>query len=638
MALSFWSVLIFLGLFMSMHDAALENHNRALSPPRGWNSYDAYSWIISEEEFLENARIASEKLLNYGYEYVVVDYLWYRRLENGSSSNALGFDVIDEWGRPTPDPKRWPSSKGGKGFKEVASKVHSMGLKFGIHVMRGISTQAVNANTPILDPYKESFYEESGRIWRARDIGLRERACAWMPSGFMSVDTELGAGKAFLRSLYQQYAEWGVDFVKHDCIFGDDLDISEISVVSEILKELSRPILYSLSPGSRATPAMAAEISTLVNMYRITGDDWDTWADVEAHFDVSRDFAASRLIGAEGLLGKSWPDMDMLPLGVLTDAGVNEGPHRNCRLTFNEQRTQMTLWSMARSPLMFGGDLRQIDYTTFFIITHPILLEINSFSKNNMEFPLVSSIRTVMPSSHHRLRSSLTPGYMDGSNKGTLGLTSCKDQKAGSWLIKTHNGDMDQVCWKGHSSGNKDPGFCMYKRELLPSLDEENDYKKHYQGKFHLLPSKTKDHCLDLSIKRKPTVWNSNENTTFPCKWDTKQMWELTHDGNLVNSYAGLCATVNADKGMMTTKGIRSWIATGRKGEIYLSFFNLNPESTIISANIKDLASVLSPAYFTNYLCTTFEVWSGRELGIINERLSMEVGSHGCALFVLKCR
>lgn len=85
-------------------------------------------------------------------QYVVVDYLWYRRNVTGASVDSLGFDVIDEWGRPMPDPDRWPSSKGGKGFTEVADRVHKMGLKFGINVMRGINTQAVNANTRILDP------------------------------------------------------------------------------------------------------------------------------------------------------------------------------------------------------------------------------------------------------------------------------------------------------------------------------------------------------------------------------------------------------------------------------------------------------------------------------------------------------
>lgn len=110
-----------------------------------------------------------------------------------------------------------------------------------------------------------------------------------------------------------------------------------------ILKELDHPMVYSLSPGSDATPQMAMQINSFVNMYRITNDDWDNWSDVEFHFDVSRDFAKSNLIGENGLRGKSWPDLDMLPPGWLTDLGVKEGPHRFSNLNLDEQITQLTL-------------------------------------------------------------------------------------------------------------------------------------------------------------------------------------------------------------------------------------------------------------------------------------------------------
>ncbi|MQL88371.1 hypothetical protein Taro_020932 [Colocasia esculenta] len=316
------SLLFSLPLFLLCRfPAASSSGPLAETPPRGWNSYDSYSWIINEEDFLANAEIVSKRLLRHGYEYVVVDFLWYRRLAEGSYTDAYGFDNIDEWGRVVPDPERWPSSKGGRGFTEVARKVHNMGLKFGIHAMRGISAQAANSSTPILDIQTGHPFTEGGRLWNAKDIGMRERACAWMPHGFMSVNTNLAAGKAFLLSLYQQYADWGVDFVKLDCIFGEDLDAAEVITVSEILSKIERPILLSLSPGKFATPAMAERLRSHVNMYRITGDDWDSWNDVQSHFDVSRDFASSRLIGADGLRGKSWPDLDMLPLGWLTDPG-----------------------------------------------------------------------------------------------------------------------------------------------------------------------------------------------------------------------------------------------------------------------------------------------------------------------------
>ncbi|KAM5561305.1 alpha-galactosidase [Rosa sericea] len=357
----------------------------ASTPPRGWNSYNAISWTITEEEFLQNAEIISKKLLPHGYEYVVVDHLWYRRNVTGASVDSLGVDVIDEWGRPMPDPDRWPSSRGGKGFTEVADRVHKMGLKFGISVMRGINTQAVKDNTHILDPLSGNVYDYfNGKIWTAQDIGIKERTCARMQNGFMSVDTTLQAGRFFLADLYQLYANWGVDFVKQDCVFGNDLDMNEIYHASWLLRN-QRPILYSVSPGIGATPMMAKSVSSVVNMYSINRDDWDDWGDVVARFDVARDFAAANMIGANS----SWPDLDMLPLGWLI--GSNEGPHRMTNLTLEEQRTMMTLWCMAKSPLMFGGDVRKLDDTTYSLLTNPTLLEINSFSSNNKEFPYIKS-------------------------------------------------------------------------------------------------------------------------------------------------------------------------------------------------------------------------------------------------------
>ncbi|KAL5994978.1 hypothetical protein ACLOJK_025035 [Asimina triloba] len=614
--------------------ASPDEKEHASTPPRGWNSYDSFCWIVSEEAFLQNAEIISKRLKAHGYEYVVVDYLWYRRNVAGAYVDSLGFDVIDEWGRVIPDPERWPSSRGGKGFKEVAKKVHDMGLKFGIHVMRGISTQAFNANTPILDTTKGGPYVESGKEWRAKDIGLPEKACAWMRNGFMSVDTSLGAGKAFLRSLYQQYAEWDVDFgnsvmaydssyltaimsMKHDCVFGQDLNLDEISYVSKLLEELDRPVMYSLSPGPGATPAMAAEISHLVNMYRITGDDWDLWRDVKFHFDVARDFGNSALIGAEGLKGKSWPDLDMLPFGWLTDPGSNRGPYRNSKLTFNEQRAQITLWAMAKSPLMFGGDLRHIDDATFNLITNPAILEINAFSTNNREFPYVSTrnpLKCHRVINHSRSLKSVNPVH-----NHELHLTSCKDYKAKGWVIEPRTEEPDQICWKD-SLGSKDQlPFCLNKRQPpISTSDEENAYKQRYEGKFHLSALRPMDFCIDASMNRSRVLYDPHRSWLTPCKWDTSQLWELNHDGTLANSYSGLCASMETVK-----------------GEIYVAFFNLNQQETIIWMKMEDLAKAFPTHNLGSCKCT--EVWSGEECKSKNKSLFAKVNGHGCALFVLNC-
>ncbi|CAN6447293.1 unnamed protein product [Victoria cruziana] len=602
-------------------------------PPRGWNSYDAFSWMISEKQFLQNAGVVSKRLLDHGYKYVVVDYLWYRRKVEGAYSNSLGFDVIDKWGRPLPDPERWPSSRDGKGLKNVVDAVHKMGLKFGIHVMRGISTQAVNANTPILDILTGDQYKDSERHWRAKDIGLKERACAWMSQGFMGVDTDKGAGRAFLRSLYHQYAEWGVDFVKHDCIFGDDLDTSEIVIVSEVLQRISHPIIYSLSPGSHVTQAMAAKISSRVNMYRITGDDWDAWEHVEKHFNISRDFAASHLIGAEGLKGKSWPDLDMLPFGQLTDVGSNEGPHRKCNLTIDEQRTQITLWSMAKSPLIYGGDLTQIDQTSLGLITNPTLLEINSFSQNNMEYPFVHA-----KSNHGEIVQMTRPvrpvNDNDDMNNG-LRLTSCTNDRARGFILEAYNGEMNHICWKEGIRGENSSSFCLHKRQPWLTEEDQTAYKRRYSGKFHLMTAASDELCLDSSMDRRNSMEKSALMKFSPCRYSANQLWDYV-DGKLVDSYYGLCATKRILDDAKYEE-VRSWIATGRKGEIYLSFFNLFSRKMMISTTIKELAKVLPEDYIGKGFCYCSEIWSKQQLGRIRKKLSMKVAPHGCAAFVLKC-
>ncbi|CAK7332521.1 unnamed protein product [Dovyalis caffra] len=603
-------------------------------PPRGWNSYDSFCWIVSEADFLQSAEIISQRLKPYGYEYAVVDYLWYRRNVPGAYPDSLGFDVIDEWGRMVPDPDRWPSSKDGKGFTKVAKAVHSMGLKFGIHVMRGLSRQAYDANTPILDTTTGRAYKESGRQWRAKDIGIQERACAWMPHGFMSVNTKLGAGRAFLRSLYEQYAEWGVDFVKHDCVFGDDLDLDEITFVSEVLQKLDRPILYSLSPGTSATPTMAKDISGLVNMYRVTGDDWDTWGDVAAHFDVSRDFAAANKIGAKGLLGRSWPDLDMLPLGRLTDPGSNRGPYRMTNLDLDEQKTQMTLWAMARSPLMFGGDVRKLDETTYSLITNPVVLEINSFSSNNMEFPYVTGTRG--SSTHrtmaHSQRSRRCLKEVGASHTQFLDLTSCNHPKVNGWSIEALDQDLDQICWKGNVQSHEP--LCLYKRKPLLSSDERLIYN---QGKLNLLARDGMEFCLDASPRQRRTSKELKSGSFSPCRSDANQMWELNNNGSLVSNYSGLCATMNSIDANAGNSGVRSWIATGRKGEIYVALFNLNSEKTVISAKISDMSKALPGRNLNWTSCHGGEVWSKKDFGDIKDLISVEVEVHGCALFVLDC-
>ncbi|KAG0591641.1 hypothetical protein KC19_1G189800 [Ceratodon purpureus] len=632
-------VVAFVGLFFSIlckADGGVPTkgfEHLALTPPRGWNSYNSFSWIVSEKEFLDNAKFVSEHLLKFGYEYVVVDFLWYRKLEPDASVWSSGHDVIDQWGRPVPDPGRWPSSRDGRGFARVAEQVHAMGLKFGIHVMRGISTAAVQANTPILGA-KGSPDTKSGRPWLAADIAVPGTECKWMTCCFMGIDASSEGGRAFVKSLYDQYASWGVDFIKHDCVFGvPDLRISEIELVSKSIAEAGRPMVYSLSPGVQATPEIGSKVSNMANMYRVTADDWDTWSDLETHFDVARDFAAAGMIGAPSERGRSWPDLDMLPLGWLTDPG----PHRWCNLSPAEQHTQVSLWAMAKSPLMYGGDLRAIDNATLSLITNPWILDINAHSVDNLE-----------------LQS--TPSHTS-SKSSRFGLSDCKDEIPRRWSLRSvrHSQDANQVCWTSTASserrwrkGEELPLKCLHWTPFASGSQVANT-----SSRMGFIASPPELHgCLApvvLGISNTEVQQPSMQNVECSSE-EPNQLWHLTAEGRLRNEHTGLCAIV-------VEEGERIWVARHSSDQVYyMAFFNLGSTAThmavgidtvirrfVPSTKIIDVSSGSNPhrrvmlADNTDLICKAFDVWNQHDLGVVGNSVGALVEGHGVAVYILTC-
>ncbi len=330
------------------------------APPMGWNSYDCFSYAVTERQVLANARFMAAHLKQYGWNYVVVDYAWYMpKKEAGFAYNQNdSFEPsmsLDKWGRPQPDPLRFPSAADGDGFKKLASEIHRMGLKFGIHLMRGIPAQAVSQNDPI---------EGSG--YHAGDAASSDNRCSWL-NLMDSLNMSQPASQAYLNSLFRQYASWGVDFVKVDDMT-NPYHTATIAGYRRAIQQCGRKIILSLSPGE--TPVSEAEdVSTKANMWRLLGDMWDTWPQLHHAFSVARRWVSYRSPG-------HWPDLDMLPLGMLREYGPNTGPwNTNCRLTTVEQRTLMTLWCITKSPLMFGGDLTKSSDATIRLITNPEVLK-----------------------------------------------------------------------------------------------------------------------------------------------------------------------------------------------------------------------------------------------------------------------
>ena len=332
----------------------------APTPPMGWNSWDSFGPAIREDEAHDVARVMAGKLLPHGYDIFTIDIQWYEPGADSYDYRKGARLAMDAWGRLVPAANRFPSAADGAGFKALADSVHGLGLKFGIHVMRGVPRQAADANAPI-----------QGTSWRAGDIADRTNVCPWNTDMY-GIDMSKPGAQAYYDSIARLYASWGVDFIKADDMSRPYFrNAPEIHALRRAIDGSGRPMTLSLSPG--ATPlAAAGDVVDQANMWRISDDFWDSWPALLAQFDRLRDWAPFRHAG-------NWPDADMLPLGLI-DMG-----RRRSRLTADEQRTLMTLWSIARSPLIMGGDLRALDAATLALLTNDEVLAVNQASADNRE-------------------------------------------------------------------------------------------------------------------------------------------------------------------------------------------------------------------------------------------------------------
>ncbi len=339
----------------------------APTPPMGWNSYDYYDTTVNEEQVKANARVLAEKLRPFGWEYVVVDIQWYAH-RAGSMRDRFQYIPfagveMDQFSRLLPDPDRFPSSRGGKGFGPLAEYIHSLGLKFGIHIMRGIPRQAAHTHTKIMNvPVTADM------------VGEPNSVCRWNPDMYGVRDC--AEGQAYYDSIIELYASWGVDFIKCDDICNTDNLVPhtelgyarkhEIEMIARAIQKAGRPIVLSLSPGP-AIIEKAWHYKKYANMWRITDDFWDDWQLLKRMFSRCE-------LWQDHIAPGCYPDCDMLPLGKL-GGGFGQG-ELECRLTHDEQRTMMTLWCLFGSPLMVGAELTKLDQWTLSLLTNRELLEL----------------------------------------------------------------------------------------------------------------------------------------------------------------------------------------------------------------------------------------------------------------------
>ena len=343
----------------------------AKTPPCGWNSWDCFGAGVNEEQLIANADYMAKHLKQYGWEYIVCDIQWYEPKACSNDYNNFAELCCDEYGRLIPAQNRFPSSKGGKGFKPIADYIHSLGLKFGIHIMRGIPRQAVHADLPI----KDSEYT-------ARQVAHHFSICSWNTDMYGMKNCD--GAQDYYNSIIKMYADWGVDYIK--C---DDIAVTEfrkwdnpysadyeIEMLRNAIDSCGREIVLSLSPGP-ALRDKAEHLKANANMWRLTGDFWDLWEHLYAMFDKCEEWQGVRGVG-------SYPDCDMLPIGRISNLCSYHGEqNRMSNLTHDEHYTLMTLWGIFGSPLMIGGNMPENDEFTLSLLNNAEYMNMHRTVKNS---------------------------------------------------------------------------------------------------------------------------------------------------------------------------------------------------------------------------------------------------------------
>jgi len=351
------------------------------NPPMGWNSFDAYDCRINETQFKETVDYMAENLLEYGWNYAVIDYIWWHpdpgqwnnpkmryghpNIRYASDGKPLDPSTIDEFGRLLPAIERFPSAAGGKGFKPLADYVHSKGLKFGIHIMRGIHREAFYNDLPV-----------KGTGFSARDIAEPFDTCNWC-NHMYGVDQAKEGAQEYYNSLFELYASWEIDFVKADDIMFPGYHKGEIEMIRKAIDNCGRAIVLSLSCGE-APLEMAEHLEENANMWRVSGDFWDNWKSLSHNFDLLNSWSSSIKPG-------NWPDADMLPIGRISIDGRPHGPERFSNFTLPEHYTLLSLWTISRSPLILGADLLTLPDSILSLITNPEVIAVNQNSSGNRQ-------------------------------------------------------------------------------------------------------------------------------------------------------------------------------------------------------------------------------------------------------------
>jgi hypothetical protein len=334
--------------------AHAEDNGVGLTPAMGWSSWSFIRSHPTAAKFEAQAdALASSGLASVGYHYVNLDDFWY--VCPGSQGPA-----VDQYGRWVIDTSKFPANPGTgqNGIEAVASYVHSLGLKFGLYVTPGISKQAVAQNTPI-----------EGTPYHAADIATTARENNYNCGGMTGIDYSKPGAQEFINSWADQFASWGVDYLKLDGV--GSFDIPDVTAWSKALRQTGRPIHLELSNSLNIN--YASTWAQYSNGWRTGGDiecygcesggssyPLTDWANVAGRFNQ---VAAWQPYGGPG----GFNDYDSIEVGN----GSNDG------LTLDERKAQLSLWALAASPLILGTDLTDLDATDLALLKNTDVIAVD---------------------------------------------------------------------------------------------------------------------------------------------------------------------------------------------------------------------------------------------------------------------
>lgn len=336
--------------------AQAEDNGVGLTPALGWSSWSFIRHDPTAAGIEAQARaMKSSGLARVGFQYVNVDDFWYQ------CPGSQGPNV-DQYGRWVTDNSKFPADGTENGIQVVAGYVHHLGLKFGLYVTPGISAQAVAQNSPIEGtPYTADQIAEPSVHENNYNCG-----------GMVGIDYSKPGAQAFIDSWADEFASWGVDYLKLDGV--GSFDIPDVQAWSQALRQTGRPIHLELS--NSLNIADASTWAQYSNGWRTGGDiecygcesngssyPLTDWANIESRFDQVAQWQPDGGPGA-------FNDYDSLEIGN----GSNDG------LTPDERQTQMSLWALAASPLILGTDLTHLDPLDLSYLTNRAVLSVDQDS------------------------------------------------------------------------------------------------------------------------------------------------------------------------------------------------------------------------------------------------------------------